>query len=542
MFKITWLKVFFIFCSIPSVFANINDSNLITNKSSCNPYTNYECLNNYLGQSFLERFIHYYKLEIGHNTAPANPNSPALRRKDWPKTPQSTPPMPFTEWPYGGTSPIGVSTPNAVDSPFMVAIENTATGKWHKDNHIQTYGWVSGGTNLSTNYIKPGGNAPMAYIYTPNNIQLDQMVLYVERVPDTVQTTNIDWGFRLSGFYGQNYRYTTAYGIASYQLLGNNAMNGYDFPMVYGELYIPNIAKGLVFRLGRFIGITDIEAQLAPNNYMYSHSMSYSFDNFTNQGLISSLAITNNLITQLGVTIGNDTAFWNAGKTMPNPSPNPLYPNATFLKDPGAKPSAIACVRYTWSDGDDTIYPCMNSINDGVWGYDNLQWYGVTYYHKFNSKWHLSYEIYTLFQKNVANLNNATAKAAIASGGTPFSPQYISFNAPNGAQCKPANLTCTARVLATVAYLNYQFSPLDNISFRPEFYDDKAGQRTGIKTRYLNFGIGWQHWLSPQIEFRPEIDYDYALDKNAFNGDANAGIAPNRRYTLLGAIDVIVHF
>jgi hypothetical protein len=93
-----------------------------------------------------------------------------------------------------------------------------------------------------------------------------------------------------------------------------------------------------------------------------------------------------------------------------------------------------------------------------------------------------------------------------------------------------------------VAYINYQFSPLDNISIRPEYFDDKQGQRTGTKNRYVNLGIGLQHWLSPQIEFRPEIDYDYALDRPAFNGNSNAGIAPDKRYTLLAAMDVIIHF
>jgi hypothetical protein len=68
------------------------------------------------------------------------------------------------------------------------------------------------------------------------------------------------------------------------------------------------------------------------------------------------------------------------------------------------------------------------------------------------------------------------------------------------------------------------------------------GQRTGVATSYANFGIGWQHWLSPQIEFRPEVDFDYALDKDAFNGDSLKGQAPNRRYTLVGAMDAIVHF
>lgn len=509
----------------------------------CDLYTISPCLDNYLGEDPITRLWHYYKLEMGQSTAPINPNTLPSHRKGWPATPQSTPPMPFTEWPYGATTAIGVSRPNSVDSPLMVGIGNTSSGKWLQKKHIQIYGWLNGGGNISTNTVKPRGNAPMGYIYTPNTVQLDQAVLYMERVPDTVQTNHIDWGFRLAGLYGETYRYTTAYGFASYQLLNNNAVYGYDFPMIYGELYIPQIAEGLVLRLGRYISIPDIEAQLAPNNYMYSHSMTYTFDNYTNEGLVGSLAVTKNFILQLGLVEGTDTAFWNGGKQVANPNPNPLYPNTTFLKDPGAQPSAVACARITWNHGKDTFYPCMDGINNGVWGYNNLQWYGFTFYHKFNEQWHISYEIYSIHQNNVANLNNPTAAAAIASGGTPFSPQYIPFNAPNAAQCgNSSELNCTARALGTLGYINYQFSPLDNISFRPEFYNDKEGQRTGIKTRYLNFGLGWQHWLSPQIGLRPEVDFDYALDKNAFNGNANAGISPDKRYTVLGAMDIIMHF
>lgn len=509
----------------------------------CDPYINYACLDSYLGEQVIKRFFRYYQLEMGHAAAPSDPQAPSAHRRGWPATPQSTPPMPFTEWPYGATTSLGVSLPNSVDSPLMAGIANTATGKWLQKSHIQVYGWVNGGGNISSNTVKPGGNAPMAYLYTPNTAQLDQVVLYMERVPDTVQTNHSDWGFRLSGIYGENYRYTTAYGIASYQLLNHNSVYGYDFPMVYGEVYIPNVAQGLLVRVGRYISIPDIEAQLAPNNYMYSHSMTYTFDNYTNEGVVASLAVAKNVIFQLGLVGGTDTAIWNIGKKVNNPAPNPLYPNATFPKDPGARLSAVACARFTWNDGKDTFYPCMDGINNGVWGYNNLQWYGFTYYHKFNDRWHIAYEIYTLHQKNVANINNPIAAAAIAAGGTPFSPQYIPFNAPNAAQCNSTStLACTASVFATVAYINYQLSPLDNISFRPEFYDDKQGQRTGVKTRYLNFGLGWQHWLSPQIELRPEVDYDYALDRNAFNGNANAGISPNKRYTVLGAMDIIAHF
>ena len=513
-----------------------------TPSTSCDPYSNYACLDNYLGSDFFSRLYNYYTLEMSHAGAPADPNTPPSHRVGWPATPESTPPMPFTEWPYGAATSIGVSQPNAVDSPLMAAMANTSSGKWLQDNHIQIYGWIDPGFNISSNKQKPGGNAPMAYMYTPNTAELDQAVLYLERVPDTVQTDHVDWGFRLSGLYGENYRYTTAYGIASNQLLKDNRINGYDFPMMYGELYIPNVAEGLLLRVGRYISIPDIEAQLGPNNYMYSHSMSYGFDNYTNEGIVGSLTVTKNLMLQLGVVDGTEAALWHVNQTIINPNPNPLYPGTHLLTDPGAKPTALACLRYTWNDGKDSVYPCMDGINSGNWGYNNLQWFGGTYYHKFNDQWHISFETYELFQRNVANANNAAAQAAIANGGTPFSPQYMHFNAPNPAQCNAGELTCTARARTVLAYINYQFSPLDNISFRPELYDDMNGQRTGVQTRYANFGIGWQHWLSPQIEFRPEIDYDYAIDKPAFNGYGPLGTAPDRRYTALFAMDAIFHF
>lgn len=532
--------VYFLFTiSSLSVQAKDIDSNHIP----CNPYAHYTCLDSYLGKTILHRLFNDYRLEMGHATPPLNPKAPPAHRKNWPETPRTSPPNPFTEWPYGATTSIGVSVPNAMDSPLMTSIHHTSTGKWLENNHIQWYGWVNGGGNVSTNAIKPGGNAPMANVYTPNHLQLDQLVFNVERVPDTVQQDHIDWGFRISTLYGENYRFTTSYGIVSDQFLQQNAANGYDFPMVYGEFYVPNVAEGLVFRLGRFTSAPDIENPLSPYNYMYSHSMTSTFDNVTNEGLVGSLVLTKTLILQLGMVEGSDTAFWNTGKRINNPAPNPLYPDTTFLKDPGAKPSIVACARYTWNHGNNTIYPCMNGINNGVWGFDNLQWFGFTYYQKFNEQWHISYEFYSIHQNNVANINNPIALAAIASGGTPFSPQYMPYNRPNGAQCRnPLDLTCRASAIGTVAFINYQFSPLDNLTFRPEYYHDQQGQRTGIKTRYLNFGLGWQHWLSPQMEIRPEVDYDYALDSAAFNGNSNAGIPPNKRYTILGAVDLILHF
>jgi len=508
------------------------------------PYKNYACLDPYLGTDFMSRLINYYRLEWGHATAPADPKAPPSRRpeSEVPPTPQTTPPMPFAEWTYGGSTNLGVTRPSSIDSPLMAALGNTTFGQELNDNHIQIYGWLNAGGNLSSNSVK-GGNSPAAYDYNPNTVQLDQAVIYFERLPDTVQKDHVDWGFRVAPIYGENYRYTTAYGLFSSQLLNQNLNNGFDIPMAYAELFVPQVMDGLMFRLGRYISIPDIEAQLAPNNYMYTHSMTYTFDNYTNTGLEMTLAANKNWMFQLGLVVGTEALPWHVGQMIANPAPNPLYPGTTMPKDPGAVPTITVGLRWTASDGKDDMNLVADGINGGQWGYNNLQWYGFTYYHIFNEHWHIATEGYWEHQNNVLDANNPAALAAFNAGGTPFSPQYMPFNAPGLAQCGNAALfSCTADVYTGVMYLNYSPEPLDNISFRLEAFDDAQGQRTGTKTTYIESGIGWQHWFSPQIEIRPEFSFYKSLYGMAFNGNSNLGIAPTRSTALIGSADIILHF
>ena len=501
-----------------------------------------------LSDNPIVRLFQYEAWEMGQNSSPSDPNAPPSRRPSpWPPAPQTTPPMPFTEWPYGGATDIGTNRPNSVDSPLMVAIANTGLGKAMQDAHIQLYGWVDVGGNISSSNVQ-GGNSPGAYDYNPNTVQLDQAVLYLERTPDTVQRDHIDWGFRVSAIYGVDYRYTTSYGLASWQLLNKNKNMGYDFPMVYGEVYIPQVAQGLLIRFGRYISLPDIEAQLAPNNYMYSHSLTYTYDNYTNTGVQLTLAATKNIFVQFGVADGSETALWNVGRQLPNlyvlaGNSDPLYPGRQFRKDPGAQASYTACLRMQTDSARDNVYFCADSINNGAYGYNNLQWLGVTYYHTFTEHWHISTEFWHIQENGVPNVDNPTAQAIIAGGGTPFSPQFIPFNAPNGAHChNPAQLSCNAPEMSGVFYLNYSPNPLNNLSIRGEVFDDIVGQRTGVATTYYEAAIGWQHWLSPQIELRPEITWYHSANQDAFNGNSNLGIAPDKKTELVAAGDMIIHF
>ena len=196
------------------------------------------------GDTFLTRLYHSYADEFGKPTPVSDPNAPPSRRPEsvMSPAPATSPPYPFVDWPVGGARTIGATLPNSVDTPLQSALlppTTSAAGKFLYDNHIQIYGWVDVSANASSAKTGYAGNSPAAYDYTPNIAQLDQAVVYVERLPDTVQQDHVDWGFRVSGIYGENYRYTTALGVFSNQYVIHNHFTGYDMPMVYGEIYLP---------------------------------------------------------------------------------------------------------------------------------------------------------------------------------------------------------------------------------------------------------------------------------------------------------------
>ena len=50
-------------------------------------------------------------------------------------------------------------------------------------------------------------------------------------------------------------------------------------------------------------------------------------------------------------TVGAEAMPWQLGQRIPNPFPNPVFPGTTMLKDPGAKPSITAGVRWQSDSG-----------------------------------------------------------------------------------------------------------------------------------------------------------------------------------------------
>jgi len=446
---------------------------------------------------FFTRFFQAYADDWKATDSSASTPAPKFRGDP---APVDGPPFPFTIWPYGGSVVIGQPWTQA--GPLMTAIWGGSGGDWWKKNGIQIYVWLNAGANVSTS--KGGGyaNFPEAYAER-QGFELDQEVLYIERQPDTVQTDHVDWGFRISGLYGLDYRFTTSNGFFSDQLLTKNRENGFDAPMFYFDLYVPQVAQGMDIRVGRYISLPDIEAQLAPNNYTYSHSLTYTFDCYTQLGLNATIKLSNHWMVQAGVSPGCDTMPWTSS----------------------AKVTLNACLGYSWSEGRDNFYACDNSLNDGRYAYNNLQAFYATWYHKYgkDSRWHSATESWYQYEKDTPNVNNPAAQSLLITGA-------------NGAICNNLEaLTCLAPDYAIVNYQEYQISKHDYLSIRNEFFDDFVGQRTGTKSKFTEHLLGWGHWVGTTVLFRPELRWEHSYDAPAYDNGT-------RHSQLTFASDVILFF
>src|SRR5579863_6599508 len=223
-------------------------------------------------KGFFSRWAEFYRQDWSGTAA----SSPAPARRGAP-SPLDSPPFPNSDWSYGGSPVIG--EPDTNSYPLMTAINQARS-------RTKIYGWIDPTLNFSTS---THSNAPEANDNYSNRFELNQLVVYAERLPDSVQRDHVDWGYHLTALYGTDYRFTIAKGYLSSQLLNDHRQYGFDPTLEYVDVYFPKVAQGMNVRLGRFISVPGIEAQLAPNNYIFSHSLLYAIDPFTDTGLIATL-------------------------------------------------------------------------------------------------------------------------------------------------------------------------------------------------------------------------------------------------------------
>ena len=340
----------------------------------------------------------------------------------------------------------------------------------------------------------PNANFPLIYDLRPNRFEQDQFVLYLERLPDEAQTDHIDWGFRVSGVYGLDYRFMISRGLFSDQLIKHNNSYGFDMPMVYFDLYLPQIFQGMNIRIGRIISEPDIEAQLAPNNLMASHSLLYGFDNYTQTGIFTTTKINHQWTIQAGISNGTDVALWQ--------------------DDPGNQPTGTVMIQWTAGNQKDSVYFGDNAFNNGKFGYNNLQQIVGAWTHKFNDKIYTATEAWYMYMNDAKS--HPTPEVPFQSGSFPVRDGY-------------------APEWAILNYTLFRIAPAAFLTVRNEYMNDRVGSRTGFATQYSEHSIGITWWPNKIVTVRPELRFDHSYDVPAFNNGT-------RQNQVVFSTDFIIHF
>jgi hypothetical protein len=358
---------------------------------------------------------------------------------------------------------------------------------------------LDAGFELSTS---KNSNFPLSYNDVPDSPQIDQAILRFDKEPDVLQQDHFDWGFRVTNLYGVDYRYTTMEGVLSNQLLLRNQTNGYDPVEVYAVGYFPRWGEGTTLQLGRYISPPDIEANLAPQNFLYTHSLMFTFDCYTQMGALFTTMLSQYWTLLYGLHFDTDTAAWDGSEHFPTALLLARYVshsnrNSVFF---GVDALNLSGNFKTWTKGT-FVDAATGQVLPVLWGHDNLQQFNSTWTHVFNSGFQNQFEAYYLYSINafvggtINNFNLATA-----------GPPYLGAGGGAG-----AFLPGLSSAVGMVDYLAKKLGPQIFGTFRLDYLNDPRGWRSGFPTSYGSITTGVTYHAFPTVELRPEFRMEKAF-------------------------------
>lgn len=350
---------------------------------------------------------------------------------------------------------------------------------WHifpdlQDNRVKIYGWLDPSFNLSTSH---DSNIPLAYNIVPNKVELDQLVLIAERVPDTVQTEHMDVGFRVANVFGIDYRYTLAQGVFSNQLYAHNNLYGDDPIEFLANFYFPAIKEGMLVTIGRSLSPVDLETIFAPYAPFLTHSVSLTYNAYTQTGINATVRYSPQWTMIVGINAGDDMAPWAQG----------AHPTLQWLW------------RFVAPDNNDSLIGGITSVNNGRFtgDHDNLQQFNIAWTHRVSETFMLATEAYYIYQFNAAK-----------HGSCNFGP-VKSYG--DGGGCGQI-ISGLSDAIGVSNIIEKKILNNDFVAFRTDFFNDAQGQRTGYATPYLDLTCGLTHQFNKYWSLRPEIRYDIAFN------------------------------
>jgi hypothetical protein len=343
--------------------------------------------------------------------------------------------------------------------PFMEALQGTYPGWLLDGNRITISGWEDMSFTASSDR---DAQLPMGWNFKANQFLLQSNWLRIDRPVDPTSTTPTV-GFRSDTLLpGSDYRFTIARGLFDGQLTANHGfpnLYGIDPVQFYGEMYYPEVGRGLDVKIGRCFCQYGAESIDTTQNVLGSHSYSFIYDPFTHTGFLTTLKLTDAWTVQNGLMTGTD-----------------------IFIHPAARPTYVGSVRWAPPTGRDSVLFSV-IIGPGRFEQDrhfnNPEIFDLVYLHKFSER--LTYTLDALFgvETNVPNIG-------------------------------------TANWFAVDHYLTCTLAPRLSTTVRLEFFEDSQGQRTGFVGLYSALTAGVMFKPFKWMSLRPEVRYDYNSESRPF--------------------------
>ncbi len=334
---------------------------------------------------------------------------------------------------------------------LMSVLAGTSFGNCLAEKQITISGW----TDLSfTGSTARRDQSPFGFNYRANEFLLQQTVLRIERAIDP-KAKEATFGFRSDWLFGSDYRYTIARGLWDSQLTANNGTfrrYGIDPVQFYGEAYLPDVAKGLNVKVGRFFAPYGVESIASIDTPLASRSYSFIYNPFTNTGVLSVLQLDESWSVKNGLVLGNDV-FIDAASSL----------------------TYIGGLKYASEKGDST-FEITTLLGSGRFNrrekFNNPQLIDVVLTQKLSNELIWKFEGLYGWTRNSPNVG--------------FANWY-----------------------GLVNYLTYDFSEHLSGTVRGELFDDCQGQRTGTSGLYKAATVGLLYKPTSCLWLRPEIRFDH---------------------------------
>lgn len=386
-----------------------------------------------------------------------------------------------------GAGGIDAKELSETESAWEAAFPTVEKPEFMRNLGLTVGGWFNAGITTNFNRSPDNFNGLVGTNDRDAEPMVNQIYVYIAREVDK-HGDSWDIGGRADFLYGTDAFITQARGFDNDIITrGDSRFYNLAFPQVYAEIFAP-YGNGITAKIGHFYGLTHYESVMAPENFFYSHSNSWTWDGpFTHSGVLLSYPINNNFEVTGGAVLSwdnltDDMEVWN------------FLGKLNWASDDKATKASVAVIT---GDFNSTL--------------DNRTRYTLRLEHSFTEHLHYTLQHTYGIQTNDPSRSDKDTKW--------YGIQNWLFY----------DLTDTLKVGVRGEWLRDQ----DGVRFR---YNDRPGSTPigiGSSSYEATVGLNWKplKWLA----VRPEVRYDWADKARAFD-------AGRRLDQVTFATDFIVRF